>query len=265
MAGPFEVEAEPYTVQPRKRMTAAERRMAKRKKGKLVAWWKFNETSGDTAADSAGTNTGTLHNMDDVAWTSGKFGNALDFDGINDYVDVGNNPSIQVDMFTLTAWIKARETGQNWQTILGFERGSHAVSLLSNGHLHYGWQGVRKGGEGTTDLRSGQWTFVTVTRDYDSQVCLYVNGELENSFLGDVDSTFSHSAKIGGDTIDGEYFDGAIDDVRLYNYALSQADIAAVFTGKEPGKGTSWTPVWLVALVAAIVTISVIRAKKRPA
>ncbi|UCG58841.1 MAG: LamG domain-containing protein [Phycisphaerales bacterium] len=263
MAGPFKVDAKPYTLEPRKRILAAKRKTAKRRKGRLVAWWKFDEAAGNTTADSAGTNVGTLYNMDDAAWVAGKFGGALDFDGMDDYVDVGSEPNIQTDMFTLTAWIRARETGQNWQTILGFERGSHAVSLLSNGHLHYGWQGVRRGGEGTTDLRSGRWTFVAITRDHDSQVRLYVNGEMENSFLGDVDSAFSHSGKIGGDTIDGEYFDGAIDDVRLYDCALSQADVAAVFVGREPGEGVNWTPVWIVMLVVVIAVASAIRAKKR--
>ncbi len=244
--------------------------------GGLVTWWKFDEGSGSTAADSAGGNHGTLNNMGDGNWISGKTGSALDFDGLDDYVDVGDDPSIQRDVFSLAAWIKASELGTGWQSIISFESGSHAVSLLSNGHIHYGWQGIKRGGEGTTDLRTGQWVFVAVTRDPNDQACIYVNGELEKSFACDVYSSFSHPAKIGGDTIDNEYFKGAIDDVRFFNYALGKTEIAALYSGKvlpavakvtletphgdipsiataekEPTPSKSWIAVFMVVMVVA--------------
>ena len=50
-----------------------------------VAWWKFEEGSGSTAYDSAGSNTGYLYNMDSSDWVTGQVGNyALDFDGSNE-------------------------------------------------------------------------------------------------------------------------------------------------------------------------------------
>jgi hypothetical protein len=59
------------------------------------------------------------------------------------------------------------------------------------------------------------------------------------------------------------YFTGRIDDVRLYDYALSQADIAVVLVGKAPGEGTNWTFVWIAALVVALPAALAIRGKKQ--
>ncbi|MBI2558514.1 hypothetical protein HYW20_04280, partial [Candidatus Woesearchaeota archaeon] len=78
----------------------------------LVGYWKFDEGSGTTAADSAGTNTGTLING--PIWTAGKIGGALNFDGADDFVNVGSASSLDdLKAYTVCAWINPRSGGEN--------------------------------------------------------------------------------------------------------------------------------------------------------
>ncbi|MBN1176841.1 MAG: LamG domain-containing protein [Dehalococcoidales bacterium] len=73
-----------------------------------VAVWHLNESSGTTAADSSGNNNhGTLNNMDTATcWVSGKYGNALNFDGVDDYVNFGSDDSLElIDELTITLWV----------------------------------------------------------------------------------------------------------------------------------------------------------------
>jgi hypothetical protein len=111
---------------------------------------------------------------------------------------------------------------------------------------HYGWQWIKKGIEGTSDVRTGEWVFIAVTRDSNNEASIYVNGELEKSFVDSTKSKFSHSAQIGGDTIDGEYFHGSIDEIAIYNIALSKDKIQQLYqnpetmTGSEAGLVGYW-------------------------
>ena len=76
----------------------------------LIGYWKFNEGSGTTVEDSSGNgNDGTING--DATWTTGKNGGGLDFDGLDDYVDVGDIDL--TDAFTIAAWIKISSMGKN--------------------------------------------------------------------------------------------------------------------------------------------------------
>ena len=75
----------------------------------LVGLWHFDEGNGTTAADSSDYgNDGTIHG---ATWTTGKPGSALKFDGNDDYVDCGNDPSLDIDEeITIMAWVKPNST-----------------------------------------------------------------------------------------------------------------------------------------------------------
>src|SRR3990167_5402647 len=76
----------------------------------LVSHYKLDETSGTTATDSAGTNTGTING---ATPTTGKINNALSFDGTNDYVNAGNPASLtDINVKTISAWIKLNSYGE---------------------------------------------------------------------------------------------------------------------------------------------------------
>jgi len=74
----------------------------------LVGYWRFEEGVGTTVKDSSGYgNNGILENSDGDEWVEGRFGQALEFDGSDDYVDCGNDSSLNTpDAITIEAWIK---------------------------------------------------------------------------------------------------------------------------------------------------------------
>ena len=93
----------------------------------LVGWWSFNEGTGTIAGDSSGNgNTGTING---ATWVDGKYGKALSFNGVNNYVEIGDTLDPQLSDFTFISWIKTATGGSQllikW---IGFQRGE--VSLL---------------------------------------------------------------------------------------------------------------------------------------
>jgi hypothetical protein len=95
-----------------------------------VGWWKFDESSGTTAADSSGSgNTGSLING--PVWTSGQIGNALSFDGSNDVVNAGSSASLDdLPALTLSAWINPATATYGPQGTVA-TKGHGSIQLLS--------------------------------------------------------------------------------------------------------------------------------------
>ena len=233
--------------------------------------WTFDDRQGVTAVDSMGYSNGAIHGAE---WDAGRIGSALRFDGVDDYVDLGEAAQLRTEVFSLTAWIKTSLQEPLWQTVMSFERGSHAISLLGNGHVHYGWQWVRKGLEGKTDVRTGEWVFIGVTRDDGGRVVIYVNGEIDGDYECDTTSVFDRSPKIGGDTIDDEFFCGLIDDVRFFNYALSKDEVGKLFVGKElleavkppeegEAKGKATNVVVFLVILAVVVMVALLGRRRK--
>ena len=101
----------------------------------LVAHWKLNEGSGATAEDSMGHNDGTLNGS--PSWVPGKFGNAVNFSGSADYVNIGDNSSLQTTGdLTISLWLKPRNIGVQTQSPMGkCFYGEYSLSLESGGAL----------------------------------------------------------------------------------------------------------------------------------
>ncbi len=195
---------------------------------RVVLHYSFDDDQGRRVTDCSGRgNHGQIRSGTYVS--SGKVGRAMAFNGEGDYIDIGDHPDTQTEVFTLSTWIKTNDMRERWQSIVSFEAQSYAVSILPNGHVHYGWQNVKQGVEGHSDVRSGDWVFVVVTRDDDHKACIYVNGELEGDLVCDFSSRFNCSGKIGGEAFGGEYFHGIIDEVRLHARPLSAAEIRQLY------------------------------------
>ncbi len=195
-----------------------------------VAAYGFDEGSGAIAADaSGGMNTGDVSG---ASWTSaGKHGGALSFDGIDDWVTIADSPALDLTAaMTLEAWIRPTSL-VGWSCVLMKEFDSDlAYSLYANDNNDQ--PGTWLASEfGTTNssapdqLRLDQWTHLAATFD-DSTAKLYVNGTLEATETADNPlRTSSSPLRIGGDGPWGEWFEGTIDDVRIYDRALSAAEI----------------------------------------
>jgi chitodextrinase len=200
----------------------------------LVASYGFDEGSGTTAADSTGNgNNGTLNGP---TWAIGRFGQALSFDGTNDRVAVPDSNTLDLTTgMTVEAWVKPTALGTAWKTVLFKHRNSNATNMtyvlygnrntsVPNTEVTVGTSSV-KAANGTSQLPLNVWSHLAGTYD-GAAVRLYVNGNQVGTLATTGNILVSNGdVWIGGNNIWGEWFAGAIDEVRIYNRALSQADI----------------------------------------
>ena len=209
--------------------------------GGLVLALGFDEASGTTALDSSGNNlNGTIR---EAARVAGKFGGALSFDGVNDWVTVADTTGSPLDLttgMTIEAWVKP-ETLNGWDTAVLKERGAGLLSYALYAHdgapfgggtaVPAGYvraAGVDQAVRGTGALAIGEWSHIAMTYDGATQR-LYVNGVLVRSRAQTGNAAVGNGAlRIGGNnSFAGEFFRGLIDEVRIYNRALSLDEIAA--------------------------------------
>jgi hypothetical protein len=204
----------------------------------LVAAYGFNEGSGTSAGDATGKgHTGTTTN---TTWTpQGKFGNALSFNGTNSWVTVADKNDLDLTTgMTLEAWVfpTAPATATSWRNVIIKERaGGESYNLYADTDAHAPAGYVVKksspnspvGVNGTAQVPLNTWTHLAVTYN-NSRLILYVNGNVvRNIAVSGTLLTSTGVLRIGGNSVWGEFFQGIIDEVRLYNRALSQAEIQA--------------------------------------
>jgi hypothetical protein len=203
----------------------------------LVVAYSFNEGSGNSTGDASGK--GNNGQISGATWSGGKFGQSLVFDGVNDWVTVADADSLDLTSgMTLEAWISpTRNSG--YQTVMMKEysyfnsegANDFAYALFLNLDRIMG--GLRVSGEGddiygVNISTNGTWTHVAFTHDGTLQK-IYVNGQEKvstNQAPGYINVS-NYPLRIGGNDVWGEYFQGLIDEVRVYNYALSQNQIQA--------------------------------------
>jgi len=189
-----------------------------------VALWHFDEGSGTVLHDEMGVNDGTIHG--NPTWVDGKYGKALYFDGVDDYVDVGNI-GVTGD-WTVELWVKLNTVAPTIQYPIGTGPGVNygagvfvAFSWYDNKWGVYDGAAFILGSAVSADV----WYHVAVTKS-DTTYKLYLDGTLENSgTLADIDIT---NLQIGRriDTGGGVwYFNGIIDEVRISNIARQPLDI----------------------------------------
>lgn len=222
-----------------------------------VGWWKFDEGSGSIAENSGdlgSSNDGTLVNMDDSDWVGGRVGPySLDFDGTNDYVSI---PALNLNSNTVTisAWIKRNGTQAESYTGIVISRDGSTTAGLSfggtgppnwaiNNELAYNWNDDMAAWDFHSELiiPDGEWVFVAVVVE-PTKATLYLaepnDAPPYDYYLRSATNTIGHSieefdgvTRVGHDTHSaGRYFKGTVDDVRIYNYALSQANIEELAT-----------------------------------
>ncbi|MHC4890517.1 MAG: LamG-like jellyroll fold domain-containing protein, partial [Planctomycetota bacterium] len=191
----------------------------------MISYWKFDEGEGSIAYDSAGNKDGTIYGAE---WTIGQIDGALDFDGQDDYVEVPGltNP---VNM-TYALWVKADSLRGSWNTLIEFENDNPYFGVLSTGQIDL-YMHVTT----TATISTDEWYHIAVTSD-GSQSVIYIDGQRDVT-TGTANTATGTGMGIGyhsGDT----YFDGIIDDVRIYERALSAEEIRQLYlcgTGGNQG------------------------------
>jgi fibronectin type 3 domain-containing protein len=201
----------------------------------LVGAWAFGEGTGTTATDASGNgNAGTING---AAWsTQGRFGNGLDFNGATNTVRVPNSTSLNLgSAMTLSAWVQPTVPQDDWNTILHRQADRYLLTASGNGGaLRPAGGGTFGGATSTVDAPTaipvGTWTYLAVTYD-GSTLRLYVNGtQVATNVAGGAIGANSNPLWIGGNQPYGEYFEGRIDEVRVYKRALTQAEIQSDMT-----------------------------------
>ncbi|MBN1672653.1 MAG: lamin tail domain-containing protein [Kiritimatiellae bacterium] len=198
----------------------------------LVGFWTFDESSGTALADSSGRgNNGTVYG---ASWTSGKMGGALSFDGANDYVQVPNSSSLGLNTYgTLSVWVLMPDADlEGGCAILAKQSGWHQPGFVFNTYPYANdfwlYSGGGSGKAFDANLKNGCWHHLAAVMN-GSTAALYVDGvnKTTSSAYGPLTAS-SVALRIGGHTYSGsdEYFKGKIDHVRIYNRALSSAEIA---------------------------------------
>jgi hypothetical protein len=208
----------------------------------LVGWWKFDEGKGTSAADSSGYgHAGTL--MGNPKWqpTGGKVGGALEFDGDGDYVNLGKSPDFDLaEQITIAAWIKVNRFDKEWQAIIA--KGDSAWRMQrvrQTDNLEFACSGLAVPGTewgdiyGNMSVNDGQWHHAAGVYD-GSKLYLYVDGKLDvsSNASGDINVN-DHPVYIGENAEQtGRFWNGLIDDVRIYNYAISGEQITSLSKGQ---------------------------------
>jgi large repetitive protein len=199
----------------------------------LVAAYAFDEGTGGTANDNSGRgHPGALSN---ATWAAaGHSGAAVSFNGTNSWVTVADQADLRLTTgMTLEAWVKPASPTTGWRTVV-FKETSGGLSYDLTAYNNGGPPavGINTGGGdiatlGTAPLAVNVWSHLAATYD-GGTLKLYVNGVLASSkaVTGALVSS-TGPLRIGGNAIWGEYFSGLVDDVRIYDRALTAAEIAA--------------------------------------
>ena len=205
-----------------------------------VSNWRFDEGSGTSALDSGTAGiTGSLANS--PTWVTGMFSGALNFNGTSSYVNLNNTgatgplkPPLPV---TISAWIKLSTTS-GYQAIFSSDNFNSLFAgcnlEIASGVLacNYGTAGgygtqFRREKVGKTVFKAGQWYHVAAVIQGPTSMNLYVNGVDDGGTYSGTGGSLGYtttSSKIGSNT-GTSYFNGAIDDLRFYNRALSPTEI----------------------------------------
>jgi hypothetical protein len=228
-------------------------------RAELVGWWMLDEGSGTTVHDSSGSgNDGTFSG--DPQWVAGKVAGALEFDG-GDYVDVPGVADINPESITLATWVYFNEVDSAVMERQDYlSRGDdYAFSLHEWAADQKIWAIVTSAGDwsvigGQTVVEPYTWYHTALTYDADTQMLiLYLDGEVDGELS--VPSGLEH--RLGGSLTIGTYSGrdllGRLDDIKIWDEALSQVEIKGAMAGQVwpyawgpvPKDGALHTDTWV--------------------
>ena len=206
----------------------------------LVSWWRAESN----ALDSAATNNGTL--IGNTTYGPGRVGQAFVFDGSGDAVGVGNPANLQLQNLTIEAWIKRASTtavtvsGGDGE-IFCYGSGGYAFGFHSTGRMFFGKVDVDEVAM-STPIADTNFHHVAVTK-VSSNVVFYVDGVAYGVPSYNPTFAFSTPAAVGarGDNIAASFL-GSIDELTIYNRALSAAEVQAIYNADGSGKCVNHPP-----------------------
>lgn len=206
----------------------------------LVGYWAMNEGQGSKAGDSSGNNkNASLYGG--ISWAGGKKGNSLNFNGVDSYFDSPSFSLIDVNGdISVSFWMKTSSStkatilnkgGGSGRLWIWHEGGKIAVnSYFGTGKDYYLY--------GNINVIDNKWHNIVVVFEKNGNEKIYVDGVFDNqtSIAGAVSDSWSQNSFLIGKTLNityWQYYDGLIDDVRIYNRALSATEIQNLYKQNE--------------------------------
>ena len=208
--------------------------------------WPFDGHVNDVADSANGTFFGGSPD-----YVNGRIEQAIRFDGVDDYVEVMVE---NLDAYTITAWVMPDRVEPASIVVRTSPSGttthwSHQMRIAASGQFeHYVWDGAAQTALGTTQVEAGNWYFVAVSATNNGPVRVYVNAQEEGT-AGSVATMWADGDRYDiGSNSGGAFgwFPGIIDDVRIYDQELTEAELDAMMTeapfpfafGPKPANGT---------------------------
>ncbi|MEM7163817.1 MAG: LamG-like jellyroll fold domain-containing protein [Planctomycetota bacterium] len=207
----------------------------------LAGHWRLDETTGSIAAnETVASGPGTLVGGVDFATDSvaAVYGGGLQLDGVDDVVEV-SAPNLNTNRVTITAWVR-RSGPQNQWAGLVFCRGGSTVAGLNLGtgnELRYHWDGGQWSWNSGLALPDAQWTFVALVVTPNAGRIYMQPGpgapmQVAMNSTAHAVEAFDGTLRIGQDSSNStRFFGGAVDDVRIYSYSMTAAQVAQVAAG----------------------------------
>ena len=213
----------------------------------LVAAYGFNQGSGTAVTDSSGA--GNLGATSGTTWASaGKYGPALSFNGSSASVTIPDSSSLDLTTgMTVEAWVNPSSAGGPWRTVVFKQTGGGMVyALYANNGASRPVGQVNVLGEqnapGTAVVPAGTWTHLATTYD-GASLRLFVNGiQVASKPQTGAIPASTGALKIGGNPVWGEWFAGLIDEVRVYNRALTPGEVQSDMATPVGAPVTDTTP-----------------------
>ena len=244
----------------------------------LIAYYNFDEGTGEILHDQSGNNhDGTIHG---VTWITGISGNALEFNGIDNYVSLPVSTLGNWDELTYSAWIKIPEySGLGWPGIIGsttssYSNNNNLAISRNSGYFHFEIDTDRGNYEfqGTIPIKWDTWIHAVLVYD-GSNLIEYVNGEEGNSIPANGNLKTVTELNIGQHS-NGLYFlNGQIDEIVIFNRGLSAVEVNQLYNHAIPIPISSFfkvnnaieqsplniiVPKETVPIVATIITVTTI-------
>ena len=209
----------------------------------LILYLPFDEGAGDVATDWSGN--GFDGNIDGASWTEGQLGGALESSG-EEFVEVPYDAAFDVaDGVTLAAWVTANVPfDPEWRSIINGGLSTYGPYLLQTGAAANAELGMHSGGQGAwTWLRTVQsleadvFHHVVGVYDVDNGLHIYFDGIPDDgagspgNAPGPIDPTSQEGIYVGQAYMGGRGWDGVIDEVAVYNRALTEAEAADLYAG----------------------------------